>query len=163
IGAGKLPSDRAGVFVDNHDTERNGETMNYQWGAKYVLANTIMLSWPYGSATVYSGYEISDPDAGVPGATDASVHDADCDVFTCTQRRTEIQGMVGFHNVVSGTEVTNWWDDGANHIAYGRGERGYVAINNTDSAVTRTYQTSLPAGTYCDVVAASDCSVTVDV
>lgn len=163
IGDGKLPSDRAGVFVDNHDTERNGETMNYQWGAKYVLANTFMLSWPYGSATVYSGYEFSDPDAGVPGATDTSVPDADCDVFTCTQRRTEIQGMVGFHNAVSGTEVTNWWDDGANHIAYGRGERGYVAINNTDSAVTRTYQTSLPAGTYCDVVAASDCSVTVDV
>lgn len=161
IGDDKLPSDVASVFVDNHDTERNGETMNYQWGAKYLLANTFMLSWPYGSPTVYSGYEFSDYDAGVPGSTSTSVPDADCSgVFTCTQRKTEIQGMVGFHNEVSGTGVTNWWDDGDNNIGYGRGESGYVAINNTGSSVSRTYQTSLPAGTYCDVIAAADCSVT---
>lgn len=161
IGDGKLPSGVASVFVDNHDTERNGETMNYQWGAKYLLANTFMLSWPYGSPTVYSGYEFSDYDAGVPGSTNTSVPDADCSgVFTCTQRKTEIQGMVGFHNEVSGTGVTNWWDDGDNNIGYGRGESGYVAINNTGSSVSRAYQTSLPAGTYCDVIAAADCSVT---
>ncbi|GAB4084694.1 carbohydrate-binding module family 20 domain-containing protein [Myceligenerans cantabricum] len=164
IGDGKLPSGVASVFVDNHDTERNGETMNYQWGAKYVLANTFMLSWPYGSPSVYSGYEFSDHDAGVPGSTNTSVPDADCGgVFTCTQRWTEIRGMVGFHNEVSGTGVTNWWDDGANNIGYGRGQSGYVAINNTGSSVNRTYQTSLPAGEYCDVVAASDCSVTWEV
>ncbi|MBO0608031.1 carbohydrate-binding module family 20 domain-containing protein [Myceligenerans salitolerans] len=164
IGDDKLPSDVASVFVDNHDTERNGETMNYTWGAKYVLANTFMLSWPYGSPTVYSGYEFSGHDAGVPGSTDTSVPDANCGgVFTCTQRWTEIRGMVGFHNEVAGTSVTNWWDDGSNNIGYGRGDRGYVAINNTGSSVTRTYQTSLPAGTYCDVVAASDCSVTLTV
>ncbi|GAB3171154.1 carbohydrate-binding module family 20 domain-containing protein [Myceligenerans halotolerans] len=164
IGDNKLPSDVASVFVDNHDTERNGETMNYQWGAKYLLANTFMLSWPYGSPTVYSGYEFSDHNAGVPGSTDTTVPDANCDgVFTCTQRRTEIQGMVGFHNEVAGTGVTNWWDDGNNNIGYGRGQSGYVAINNTGSSVSRTYQTSLPAGTYCDVVASSDCSVTLTV
>ncbi|MBL0888444.1 carbohydrate-binding module family 20 domain-containing protein [Myceligenerans indicum] len=164
IGDNKLPDGVASVFVDNHDTERNGETMNYKWGAKYVLANTFMLSWPYGSPTVFSGYEFSDNDAGVPGSTSTTVPDADCNgVFTCTQRWTEIQGMVGFHNEVAGTAVTNWWDDGNNNIGYGRGQSGYVAINNTGSSVTRTYQTSLPAGTYCDVVAASDCSVTLTV
>lgn len=165
VAAGKLPSDQAGVFVDNHDTERNGETMNATWGAKYVLANTFMLSYPYGSPSVYSGYTFTDKDAGAPGATATSVPDANCDsdAWTCTQRWTEIQGMVGFHNAVAGTEVTNWWDDGANQIAYGRGDKGFVAMNNTGSATTRTYTSSLPAGTYCDVVASSDCSETITV
>lgn len=160
IGDGKLPSDKAGVFVNNHDTERNGETMNYKFGAKYILANTFMLSWPYGSPTVYSGYAWDDKDAGAPGANADSVPDPNCSssAWICTQRWTEIAGMVGFHNAVAGTEVTNWWDDGGNHIAYGRGDKGYVSINNTASSVTRTYQTSLPAGTYCDVIASIDCS-----
>ncbi|HEY0215791.1 MAG TPA: carbohydrate-binding module family 20 domain-containing protein [Cellulomonas sp.] len=160
ISNGLLPSAQAGVFVDNHDTERNGETMNYQWGAKYVLANAFMLSYPYGSPSVYSGYRFTSTDAGAPGATATTVPDASCTSgqWTCTQRWTEIAGMVGFHNTVEGTAVTNWWDDGANHIAYGRGAKGYVTINNSASAVTRTYQSSLPAGTYCDVVAATDCS-----
>jgi alpha-amylase len=35
-----------------------------------------------------------------------------------------------------------------------------VVLNNTASAVQRSFQTSLPAGTYCDVVAATNCSVT---
>lgn len=161
IANGLLPSAQAGVFVDNHDTERNGETMNQSWGAKYILANTFMLSYPYGSPSVYSGYRYTNTDAGAPGATATSVPDANCasSSWTCTQRWTEIAGMVGFHNQVDGTALTNWWDDGANHIAYGRGNQGYVTINNGASAVTRTYQTSLPAGTYCDVVASDDCSV----
>ncbi|WP_419704911.1 alpha-amylase [Promicromonospora sp. NFX87] len=161
IGDGKLQSGRAGVFVDNHDTERNGESMNYKWGAKYVLANTFLLSWPYGSPTVYSGYEFSNNDAGAPGAGETSVPDATCGAgrWTCTQRWTEIRGMVGFHNAVAGTAVTNWWDDGGNLITYGRGNRGYVVLNNTASAVQRSFQTPLPAGTYCDVVASSNCSV----
>ncbi|MBM7820992.1 alpha-amylase [Cellulosimicrobium cellulans] len=165
IGDNKLPSDRAGVFVDNHDTERNGETMNYTWGAKYKLANAFMLSWPYGAPSVYSGYTWNDKDAGAPGASATSVPDASCSnsAWVCTQRWTEIAGMVGFHNAVAGTAVTNWWDDGNNHVAYGRGSKGYVTINNTANAVTRTYQTSLPAGTYCDVVASKDCAKTVTV
>lgn len=32
------------------------------------------------------------------------------------------------------------------------GARGFVAINNADSAWPETFSTSLPDGTYCDVV-----------
>ena len=166
IGEGLLPSDRAGVFVDNHDTERNGETMNYKFGAKYTLANVFMLAHDYGWPSVYTGYTFDDTDAGAPGADGASVPDADCSnsAWTCVQRWTEIKGMVGFRNAVAGTSVSDWWDDGDNHIAFGRDDKGFVVINNGEGSVSNTYQTSLPAGQYCDVVASDDCSevITVD-
>ena len=165
IANGLLPSNQAGVFVDNHDTERNGETMNATWGAKYLLANAFLLGYPYGSPSVYTGYTFTDKDAGAPGATDTSVPDASCSnaAWTCMQRKTEITGMVGFHNAVAGTAVTNWYDDGNNVVGFGRGAKGFVVLNNQGSSSTRTWFTSLPDGTYCDVVAATDCSRPVTV
>ena len=67
--------------------------------------------------------------------------------------------MVAFRNAVRGESVTNWWDNGGDAIAFGRGAKGYVAINHESSGLTRTYQTSLPAGTYCNVQ--NNTSVTV--
>ena len=162
IQDGLLPSVNAGVFVDNHDTERNGETMNYQWGAKYLLANAFMLSYPYGSPSVYSGYAFnsSTKDNGAPGASATSVPNADCgnSAWQCTQRKQEIRGMVAFHNAVAGTSLTNWYDDGSNLVAYGRGDKGFIALNNTGNTVTRQFTTSLPAGSYCNVVSAGGCA-----
>ena len=45
-------------------------------------------------------------------------------------------------------------------IAFGRGSTGYAAFNRAGSALTRTFQTSLPAGDYCDVQSGK--GVTVD-
>jgi alpha-amylase len=60
--------------------------------------------------------------------------------------------MVQFHNVVRGTAVTHWWDNGNDTIAFGRGAKGYLVLNDEGSAVTgRHFQTGLPAGVYCDV------------
>ncbi|GHI51963.1 hypothetical protein Srubr_18090 [Streptomyces rubradiris] len=72
-GWGYLSGSAAGVFVDNHDTERNGSTLSYKSGANYTLANVFMLAWPYGAPDVNSGYEWSDADAGPPngGRVDA--------------------------------------------------------------------------------------------
>ncbi|MEN0130096.1 MAG: carbohydrate-binding module family 20 domain-containing protein [Brevundimonas sp.] len=165
-----LPSDRAGVFVDNHDTERNGETLSYKDGATYRLANVFMLAYPYGTPTVYSGYAFGNNDAGAPQQSSGKVDDAVCGqgTWTCAHRWNETAHMVGFRNAVAGTAVTQWWDNGGNQIAFGRGDRGYVAINRGGSALTRTFSTSLPAGRYCDVisgaVSGSGCSGTaVDV
>ncbi|HEY9889783.1 MAG TPA: alpha amylase C-terminal domain-containing protein, partial [Candidatus Obscuribacterales bacterium] len=36
--------------------------------------------------------------------------------------------------------------------AFGRGDRGFVVINRETSPLTRTFQTQLPAGRYCDVL-----------
>jgi alpha-amylase len=68
--------------------------------------------------------------------------------------------MVAFRNTTRGAGVTDWWDNGGDAIAFGRGDKGYVAINHEGSTLTRTFQTSLPSGAYCDVQSGN--AVTVD-
>ncbi|PZT70610.1 glycosidase [Streptomyces sp. SW4] len=148
-GWGYLKSSVAGVFVDNHDTERNGSTLSYKDNATYTLANVFMLAWPYGAPDVHSGYEWSNHDAGPPngGRVNACWQDG----WKCQHAWPEIRSMVAFRNATRGEAVTDWWDNGGDAIAFGRGSKGYVAVNHESSSLTRTYQTSLPAGTYCDV------------
>lgn len=148
-GWGYLASSGAGVFVDNHDTERNGSTLNYKDNANYTLANVFMLAWPYGAPDINSGYEWSDPDAGPPdgGQMTACWQNG----WKCQHAWPEIKSMVAFRNATRGQAVTNWWDNGYQAIAFGRGDKGFVAINHEGFSVTRTYQTSLPSGTYCNV------------
>ncbi|MFF8539809.1 alpha-amylase family protein [Streptomyces werraensis] len=148
-GWGYLKSGSAGVFVDNHDTERNGSTLSYKDNATYTLANVFMLAWPYGAPDINSGYEFTDHDAGPPGGgrVDACWQNG----WKCQHNWPEIKSMVGFRNATRGQAVTDWWDNGGDAIAFGRGSKGFVAINHESGSLTRTYQTSLPAGTYCDV------------
>ncbi|WP_406370927.1 alpha-amylase family glycosyl hydrolase [Streptomyces sp. NBC_01550] len=148
-GWGFMPSAKAGVFVDNHDTERGGDTLNYKDGANYTLANVFMLAWPYGSPDVHSGYEWSDKDAGPPNG--GTVNACYSDGWKCQHAWPQISSMVGFRNTARGEAVTDWWDNGGDQIAFGRGSKAYVAINHEGSSLTRTFQTSLPAGDYCDV------------
>ncbi|GAA2283947.1 carbohydrate-binding module family 20 domain-containing protein [Streptomyces hawaiiensis] len=148
-GWGYMSSGVSGVFVDNHDTERNGSTLSYKDNATYTLANVFMLAWPYGAPDINSGYEFSDTDAGPPngGAVNACWQDG----WKCQHNWPEIKSMVAFRNATRGQAVTNWWDNGGDAIAFGRGDKGFVAINHEPGTVSRTYQTSLPAGTYCNV------------
>ncbi|SCD63328.1 alpha-amylase [Streptomyces sp. BpilaLS-43] len=150
VADGKLGSDSARTFVDNWDTERNGSTLTYKDGAAYTLANVFMLASPYGSPNVYSGYEWSSEDAGPPSGADG---------WTNVHARRAITGLVGFRNTVGSAEMTDWWDNGGSAIAFGRGDKGFVALNNGDGDLSETLTTSLPAGTYCDVAVASpdDC------
>jgi alpha-amylase len=157
-GWGFMPSATTAVFVDNHDTERGGDTLNYKDGANYTLANVFMLAYPYGAPDINSGYEWSDADAGPPnnGAVTACWQDG----WKCQHAWPEIESMVAFRNATSGQSLTNWWDDGNDAIGFGRGSKGYVAINHESSSLTETYQTSLAAGTYCNVQ--NNTSVTVN-
>ncbi|GAA2320667.1 alpha-amylase [Streptomyces caniferus] len=149
VADGKLGSDQARTFVDNWDTERNGSTLTYKDGAAHTLAEVFMLASPYGSPNVYSGYEWSDKDAGPPGGSGG---------WTGEHAKRAITGMVGFRNAVGSAELTDWWDDGGNALAFGRSGKGFVALNNGDAELRRTFATSLPAGSYCDVVAAAPSS-----
>ncbi|MER7396385.1 alpha-amylase family protein [Streptomyces sp. NPDC000151] len=157
-GWGYMASAKSGVFVDNWDTERNGSTLSYKNGADYTLANVFMLAWPYGSPDVHSGYEFTDNDAGPPNG--GTVNACWQDGWKCQHKWPEIKAMVALRNTARGAAVTDWWDNGNDAIAFGRGDKAYVALNHEGAALSRTFQTSLPAGNYCDVQ--SGRTVTVD-
>ncbi len=148
-GWGYLPGSKASVFVTNHDTERHGQTLSYKNGANYTLAHVFMLALPYGSPDVHSGYEFSDADAGSPDG--GHVKACYSDGWKCQHAWPEIRSMVKFRNTARGTGMTDWWDNGNDAIAFGRGHKAYVAINHEDHTVNRTFRTSLAAGSYCDV------------
>lgn len=153
---GLQASDKAVVFVDNHDRERGhggGGNLTYKEGTKYNLANVFMLAYPYGYPKVMSGYKFTDTDAGPPaGATNCSNSE-----WVCQHRWGNIANMVEFRNFTVGAwSVNNWWDNGANQIAFSRGDKGFVVINNESYALSQTLYTGLPAGNYCNVLAGAD-------
>jgi glycosidase len=74
--------------------------------------------------------------------------------WVCEHRRTSIANMVKFRQVTHGQLVTHWQNIGgasSNHIAFGRGDKGFVAINRTGSPATTTYETGMAPGSYCDI------------
>lgn len=149
-----LPSDQAVVFIDNHDTQRSSPTLTYKDGAAYDLANAFMLAYPYGTPQMISSFAFDDADAGPPAGENGMTSPADCDsgAWVCEHRHPIIAGMAGFYGNVQGTELNNWWDNGNGQIAFGRGEAGFLVINREGSELSQDFQTSLPAGTYCDVM-----------
>ncbi|TQE15086.1 glycosidase, partial [Streptomyces ipomoeae] len=106
-GWGYMGSSVAGVFVDNHDTERNGSTLSYKDNANYTLANVFMLAYPYGAPDINSGYEWSDSDAGPPNG--GTVNACWQDGWKCQHAWPEIMRMVAFRNATRGESVANWW------------------------------------------------------
>ncbi len=146
---GFLSSKNARSFVDNWDTERNGSTLSYKNNGDYTLANLFMLAWPYGAPNIFSGYEFSDHDQGPPhqGKVKACFEDG----YKCQHRWPQISNMVAFRNAAAGAPVNNWWSNGHNAIAFGRGDRAFVVINHEQHEITEVFQTSLPPGIYCDV------------
>lgn len=153
---GYISTSKAGVFVDNHDTQRDGgDILTYKDNGIYALANAFMLAWPYGSPTVMSSYDFSNKDQGPPSDASGKTNNATCfsGGWKCEHRWQVIANMVGFRNAVGTTAVVNWYDNGNNHIAFGRGDKGYLTINDEGSAINgRSYDSDLPAGTYCDVI-----------
>ncbi|KAK3867221.1 hypothetical protein Pcinc_027299 [Petrolisthes cinctipes] len=52
----------------------------------------------------------------------------------------QIYSMVQFRNVAHGTDMNDWWDNGNNQIAFCRGDRGFIAINNEGYDLKETLQ-----------------------
>ena len=50
----------------------------------------------------------------------SSICNSGCQFFLLCEQR----------NVVDGTVVEHWWDNGNNQIAWARGNKGFIAINN---------------------------------
>ncbi len=163
-GWGLAPSSQAVVFIDNHDKQRGhgggGDYLTYKDGDLYALANVFMLAFPYGKPQVMSSYAFDNPDQGPPTYPDGTTRpiyqngQAQCfGEWVCEHRWPAISGMVGFRNATEPVvDVTDWWSNNANQIAFGRGNLGFVAINREAAPLTHTFQTQLPPGRYCNVV-----------
>jgi len=176
---GFIPSDKATVFINNWDTERGehgpsslaasnftGAANDTVGSKRYQLANILMLAWPYGAAQVHSGFRFTNRDQGPPAA---SPFDANGNALVNVQwdfihRWPEISNMVAFRAATAGEGVKNFTSGTRNQIAFSRGAKGFVAINNDSAAWNASLATGLPAGTYCNVVsgrlnaAGTDCS-----
>ncbi len=154
-GSGLTSSKKTLSFVDNHDTERNGDALNYKDGARFILANEWLLASGYGSPQIFSSFSWTDTNASPPATANGLITDTDCssDAWVCTHRNAGIVGMIGWHDYVGDAKRHHFYTDDANVIAFSKGTRGWVAFNNNLSTdKTITVQTGLPAGTYCDVI-----------
>ncbi|XP_056641155.1 alpha-amylase-like [Diorhabda sublineata] len=152
---GLLDGSEAVVFIDNHDTQRgdNGNILTYKNSKPYKMAIAFMLAHPYGVTTrIMSSYYFDGHDQGPPGEQPGFNDDGSCtNGWVCEHRWRQIYNMVAFRNVVEGTSLTNWWSDQNQQIAFGRGDKGFVAFT-LQGDINQSLQTSLPAGTYCDVI-----------
>jgi alpha-amylase len=160
---GLMPADKAVVFLDNHDTQRAG-SLSYMNGQVYRLAEIWMLAQPYGYPIIMSSYAFdaatqAGRDLGPPpGANGAGlqsctgIDSATVGRWVCEHRDVAIAGMVGFRRVTAGAPIENWWDDGANAIAFSRGALGFVAISRESTPVDTALATGMPSGTYCDLI-----------
>jgi alpha-amylase len=157
---GFLPSSSAVVFVDNHDNQRGhgggGNVITFEDGRLYDLANVFMLAYPYGYPKVMSSYDFhGDTDAGAPSVPVHNNGNLECfgSSWKCEHRWSYIAGGVDFrNNTADNWNTTNWWDNGNNQIAFGRGSSGFVAINKEDFNLNATLTTDMNAGTYCNVL-----------
>lgn len=162
-----VPSHQAVVFIDNHDKQRGhgggGTYLTYHDGALHTLGMVFMLAYPYGKPRIMSSYAFDDSDQGPPAEADGrtqTVYAPDalgCGTeWVCEHRQPAITAMVNFRQATAMMpEVTDWWSNGRNQIAFGRGDRGFVVINREATALTQTFQTQLPSGNYCDVISAA--------
>ncbi len=161
---GLMPSDKAVVFLENHDTQHDLGRISYRDGSVFRVANVWMLAQPYGYPSILSAYAFVRPQENsmgplsdgngwtLPVACASSFEAAADDQFVCEHRDPYILRMVAFRKYVAGTDEIDWWDDGANAIAFSRGSKGFVAINREDTTVTAKVGTGMPPGTYCDLL-----------
>lgn len=160
---GMIPSDKALIFIDNHDSQRDdADRLTYKNGDLYKVANVFMLGYPYGHVRLMSSFYFEDRNWGTPHNSDGTIsriHQPDGSVdctdhsWICEHRWPEISRMVPFRNLLAdATTLNNWWSNKGGQVAYGRGHKGFVVVNTESVTMDTWLQTGLPAGRYCDVV-----------
>ena len=161
---GLQSSDISVTFTDNHDTQRGNAPLTYKDGDVYKLMNMFMISHPYGYPKVMSSYYFTDHDAGPPSAGANADTCGDGNTWVCEHRWTEVANLVNWRKeAVKGEKgtpsVDNWTasNDG-NGIAFSRGDSAFVAINRSGGSWDGSFQTSIPAGDYCNVMVSDDSS-----
>ncbi len=160
-GSKYAPTDKSLIFVENHDTERNGSTLTYK-DPQYEVFTALMLASTYGTPVLYSGYAFTEHDTGAPQTADGKVEDATCvpyvvggqeyadGAFTCQQSWPLLRNMVSFRVTAQDAPISNEWNEERDVLAFAREGKGFIAANRNADPVKGTWATSLPAGEYCN-------------
>ena len=120
---------------------------------------STVLAANFGVPRVFSGYYFNNNDQGPPHNADWTPtsptfnSDSTCagaSGWTCEHRWPQIRRMVLFRAACTGAPtLAKVASDNA--IAWARQGCGFFALNNDVNAWTSTFQTTLPAGIYCDL------------
>lgn len=143
--------------------DQSGDSLNDNSPSNtYVTATIFSLAHPYGTPTILSSYSgFTDSDAGSPnGGVGTCSGTGGANGWLCQHRWSAVAGMVGFRNNVGSAPLRDWVSPQSQLIAFGRGELGFIAINNADTVWTTTFTTSLPGDSYCDVISGQSSSGT---
>uniref|UniRef100_A0A1I8PLT6 alpha-amylase n=1 Tax=Stomoxys calcitrans TaxID=35570 RepID=A0A1I8PLT6_STOCA len=176
---GFLPHEDALIFIDSHDTQRGlprdlgtNHLITHKQRQKYIMANALMLSHPYGRIKrVMSSYYF--PEKDIDQGPPAGENDTDtigspqfneeglCTYYSgwvCEHRWPPLVRLMKLANYFSvpGQEeqsVIHFQTDGPNHIAFCRGQKAFVAMNNDEERdFVKEVYTCLEEGVYCDVI-----------
>lgn len=166
---GMLPSDKAVIFVSNHDDQRGDGRFaivdfNDEFGLNF-LAEVYQMAQPYGYPKVMSSYyfnasedrSVSRPNVPTNSPTGGceapyGPNRGGSEGWVCEHRWTGIANMVAFRKAAENQPLTNWWSNGGNQIAFGRNGTGFVAINHESFALAQSLATGMTDGQYCDVL-----------
>ncbi|XP_037811388.1 uncharacterized protein LOC119603429 [Lucilia sericata] len=176
---GFLAHEDALVFIDSHDTQRglpqqlgNNQLLTYKQRPKYIMANVFMLIHPYGAIKrIMSSYYFADKDINQgPPTEDEEGEQISSPQFNEQQQCTKESGWVCEHRwpvLVNMLKVANYFSvpgqeepsiiyfqtNGANQVAFCRGYKAFVAINNEpEIEFEKEVYACLEPGTYCDMV-----------
>lgn len=169
---GFLASDKAVVFLDNHDTQRGEAKLTYKTsvgavkpGLLYQLANIFMLAHPYGYPKVMSSYAFSNNDDGPPSSPVHSGGSVACSsgpgqdaAWICEHRWTAIANMAAWRQSAGTSPVGNFQTMTGDVIVFCRGQTACVALNRQSSPWSGNANLSLPGGSYCNVIESDDTS-----
>lgn len=166
-------SDDSLVFVDSHNNQRKDGILTYKDLKLYKMALSFMLAHTYGIPRVISSYFFDSKDigkellifniilqkiSGPPMDTSENIKspiiysDGTCgNGYVCEHRWPQLANMVDFRNIVTGTNIENWWTNEEQQIAFSRGNKGFIAFTNKGN-LEENIQTSLASGTYCDII-----------
>lgn len=160
---GLMPSDKALVFLENHDTQRSGGTTWDEWRVQR-LEYVFMLAEPYGYPMVMSSYAFdpltpSSRDAGPPPGNGSaagqdcyfSIKDTPDGQWVCEHRDPLFAAMNRFRRATAGLPRLSNFSEGQWLVAFSRGTIGWVGIN-LGAGRAGPIQTSLAAGVYCDLL-----------
>lgn len=164
---GFLQSHLALTFVDNHDNQRGhggggADVLTYKQAKQYKMATAFHLAWNFGIPRIMSSFAFTNNDAGPPADGNGNLispgfnADGSCtNGWVCEHRWRQIFNMIRFRIAAGTAAMANWWDNGANQIAFSRGSYAFIVFNGESGDLNQNLATGLAAGTYCDVASGS--------